>query len=48
MVISQLGLSPEALRGETLIVTGAGGGIGADSGRGHGQGRDVARDFAGT
>ena len=28
MLISQLGLKPDALQGETVIVTGAGGGIG--------------------
>lgn len=33
MVISQLGLSPDALRGETVIVTGAGGGVGFEAGR---------------
>ena len=33
LVISQLGLAPEALRGETVIVTGAGGGIGFEAGR---------------
>jgi NAD(P)-dependent dehydrogenase (short-subunit alcohol dehydrogenase family) len=33
MVISQLGLSPDALRGETVIVTGAGGGIGYEAAR---------------
>src|SRR5688572_5586977 len=33
MVISQLGLSPEALRGETLIVTGSGDGIGYEAAR---------------
>lgn len=30
-LISQLGLSPDTLRGETLIVTGAGGGIGYET-----------------
>lgn len=33
MVISQLGLTSEALRGETVIVTGAGGGIGYEAAR---------------
>ncbi len=33
MIISQLGLSPERLRGETVIVTGAGGGIGYEAAR---------------
>lgn len=33
MVISQLGLSPDTLRGETVIVTGAGGGIGLEAAR---------------
>jgi NAD(P)-dependent dehydrogenase (short-subunit alcohol dehydrogenase family) len=33
MVISQLGLTPDALRGETVIVTGAGGGIGFEAAR---------------
>lgn len=33
MVISQLGLKPDALRGETVIVTGAGGGIGYEAAR---------------
>jgi len=33
LVISQLGLSPSALRGETIIVTGAGGGIGYEAAR---------------
>ena len=33
MVISQLGLRPDALRGETVIVTGAGGGIGYEAAR---------------
>ena len=33
-VISQLGLSPEALLGETVIITGAGGGIGFEAARG--------------
>lgn len=33
MVISQLGLPPDALRGETVIVTGAGGGIGYEAAR---------------
>ena len=32
-IISQLGLSPESLRGETVIVTGAGGGIGYEAAR---------------
>lgn len=32
-VISQLGLKPDALRGETVIVTGAGGGIGLEAAR---------------
>jgi NAD(P)-dependent dehydrogenase (short-subunit alcohol dehydrogenase family) len=32
-VISQLGLTSDALRGETVIVTGAGGGIGLEAGR---------------
>ncbi|HSJ88085.1 MAG TPA: SDR family oxidoreductase [Anaerolineales bacterium] len=32
-VISQLGLKPDALRGETVIVTGAGGGIGYQAAR---------------
>ena len=32
-VISQLGLSPHTLQGETVIVTGAGGGIGYEAGR---------------
>jgi len=32
-IISQLGLSPDALRGETVIVTGAGGGIGYEAAR---------------
>jgi NAD(P)-dependent dehydrogenase (short-subunit alcohol dehydrogenase family) len=32
-VISQLGLSPDALRGETVLVTGAGGGIGLEAAR---------------
>jgi NAD(P)-dependent dehydrogenase (short-subunit alcohol dehydrogenase family) len=32
-VISQLGLTPEALHGETVIVTGAGGGIGYEAAR---------------
>src|SRR6266545_2458510 len=31
MIIAQLGLKPEALRGETVIVTGAGGGIGYEA-----------------
>jgi len=30
-IISQLGLSPDALRGETVVVTGAGGGIGYEA-----------------
>jgi NAD(P)-dependent dehydrogenase (short-subunit alcohol dehydrogenase family) len=33
MVISQLGLGPDTLRGETVIVTGAGGGIGYEAAR---------------
>jgi NAD(P)-dependent dehydrogenase (short-subunit alcohol dehydrogenase family) len=33
MVISQLGLKPDALRGETVVVTGAGGGIGYETAR---------------
>lgn len=33
MVISQLGLKPDALQGETAIVTGAGGGIGYEAAR---------------
>lgn len=33
MVISQLGLTPDTLRGETIIVTGAGGGIGYQAAR---------------
>src|SRR5687767_3455129 len=33
MVISLVGLTPEALRGETVIVTGAGGGIGYQAAR---------------
>lgn len=33
MIIAQLGLSPDALHGETVIVTGAGGGIGYEAGR---------------
>jgi len=33
LVISQLGLKPDALRGETVIVTGAGGGIGYEAAR---------------
>lgn len=33
MVISQLGLAPNALRGETVVVTGAGGGIGYEAAR---------------
>src|SRR5512144_2970178 len=33
MVVSQLGLTPEELRGETVIVTGAGGGIGYEAAR---------------
>ena len=33
MVISQLGLKPDALKGETVIVTGAGGGIGYEAAR---------------
>lgn len=32
-IISQLGLKPDALRGETVIVTGAGGGIGYEAAR---------------
>lgn len=33
MAISQLGLAPDSLRGETVIVTGAGGGIGCEAAR---------------
>jgi NAD(P)-dependent dehydrogenase (short-subunit alcohol dehydrogenase family) len=33
MIISQLGLKPDALRGETVVVTGAGGGIGFEAAR---------------
>ena len=33
MIIDQLGLTPETLRGETVIVTGAGGGIGYEAAR---------------
>jgi NAD(P)-dependent dehydrogenase (short-subunit alcohol dehydrogenase family) len=33
MMISQLGLKPDTLRGETVIVTGAGGGIGYEAAR---------------
>ena len=33
MIISQLGLKPDALHGETVIVTGAGGGIGYEAAR---------------
>ncbi|NJC95227.1 MAG: SDR family NAD(P)-dependent oxidoreductase [Anaerolineae bacterium] len=33
MIISQLGLKQDALRGETIIVTGAGGGIGYEAAR---------------
>ncbi len=33
-IISQLGLKPDSLRGETIIVTGAGGGIGYEAARG--------------
>lgn len=33
MVVSQLGLKPDALRGETIVVTGAGGGIGYEAAR---------------
>lgn len=33
MVIAQLGLAPEALSGETIVVTGAGGGIGYEASR---------------
>ena len=33
MIISQLGLKPDALHGETVIVTGAGGGIGHEAAR---------------
>src|SRR5215208_1490594 len=33
MVISQVGLKPDALQGETVIVTGAGGGIGYEAAR---------------
>ncbi len=32
-IVSQLGLKPDALRGETIIVTGAGGGIGFEAAR---------------
>jgi NAD(P)-dependent dehydrogenase (short-subunit alcohol dehydrogenase family) len=32
-IVSQLGLKPDALRGETVIVTGAGGGIGCEAAR---------------
>ena len=32
-IISQLGLKPDALQGETVIVTGAGGGIGYEAAR---------------
>ncbi len=34
MIISQVGLKPDALRGETVVVTGAGGGIGYEAARG--------------
>jgi len=33
MIISQLGLKPDALHGETIVVTGAGGGIGYEAAR---------------
>ena len=33
MIISQLGLGQDALQGETVIVTGAGGGIGYEAAR---------------
>src|SRR5215470_11941914 len=33
MIISQLGLKPDALHGETVVVTGAGGGIGYEAAR---------------
>lgn len=33
LVISRLGLKPDALRGETIIVTGAGGGVGYEAAR---------------
>jgi NAD(P)-dependent dehydrogenase (short-subunit alcohol dehydrogenase family) len=33
MIISQLGLTPDTLRGETVVVTGAGGGIGYETAR---------------
>jgi NAD(P)-dependent dehydrogenase (short-subunit alcohol dehydrogenase family) len=33
LVIAQLGLSPDSLRGETVVVTGAGGGIGYEAAR---------------
>lgn len=33
MIISQLGITPDALRGDTVIVTGAGGGIGYEAAR---------------
>jgi NAD(P)-dependent dehydrogenase (short-subunit alcohol dehydrogenase family) len=33
MIIAQLGLKPDALRGETVLVTGAGGGIGYEAAR---------------
>ena len=33
MILSQLGLKPDALKGETVIVTGAGGGIGYEAAR---------------
>jgi NAD(P)-dependent dehydrogenase (short-subunit alcohol dehydrogenase family) len=33
MIIGQLGLTPETLRGETVIITGAGGGIGYEAAR---------------
>src|SRR5512137_2284450 len=33
MIISQLGLKPDALQGETVLVTGAGGGIGYEAAR---------------
>ena len=33
LMISQLGIRPNALRGETVLVTGAGGGIGHEAAR---------------
>jgi len=33
MVVSRLGLKPDVLRGETVIITGAGGGIGYEAAR---------------